>query len=185
MKRTFLFLTLILCWSQTNAQLQSPAEFLGYELGDKFTQHYRVVDYFKHVANSANVKLEEYGRTYEDRPLLLAYVASADNMAKLETIRTDNLKRTGLLAGTPTTNVSIVWLSYNVHGNEANSTEAAMATIYKLITEHQDWLENTVVIIDPCINPDGRETSSRIWNSAAVRYSCSSKVGMDPVSRIC
>ena len=157
MKKSLIILALIFTWSHTIAQLQSPAEFLGYELGEKFTQHYKVVNYFKHVANSANVQLVEYGKTYEDRPLLLAYIASAENMARLETIRTDNLKRTGMLEGSPTTNVSIVWLSYNVHGNEANSTEAAMATIYKLLTEHQDWLENTIVIIDPCVNPDGRD----------------------------
>ena len=80
-------------------------------------------------------------------------------MARLDTIREDNLKRTGILEGTPSTNVIIVWLSYNVHGNEANSTEASMATIYELLTtdEAKKWLENTVVIIDPCINPDGRD----------------------------
>jgi hypothetical protein len=163
MKKSLIIISLFFIWGQSKAQLQSPAEFLGYELGSKFTQHFRVVDYFKHVANSPNVKLEEYGRTYEGRPLLLAYIASAENMANLETIRTDNLKRTGMLAGTPNTNVSIVWLSYNVHGNEANSTEASMATIYKLLTEHQDWLENTVVIIDPCVNPDGRDRYANFY----------------------
>jgi len=60
--------------------------------------------------------------------------------------------------GTPTTNVAIVWLSYNVHGNESSSTEASMATLYELIQdERSEWLQNTVVIIDPCINPDGRD----------------------------
>ena len=29
---------------------------------------------------------------------------------------------------------------------------AAGITLYKLLTEKQDWLKNTVVIIDPCIN---------------------------------
>jgi Zinc carboxypeptidase len=167
MKKYFVILGLFLTYSQSFGQLQSPAEFLGYELGDQFTLHYRVVDYFKHVAESPNVKLEEYGRTYEGRPLLLAYIASDENMARLETIRTDNLKRTGLLDGTPTTNVSIVWLSYNVHGNEANSTEASMLTIYKLLTEHQEWLKNTVVIIDPCINPDGRDRYVNFYSQNA------------------
>jgi len=149
------------------AQLQSPAEFLGYELGDRFTRHSDVVDYYEHVAEvSSMVKLEEYGRTYENRPLLLAYVASDENMARLETIRKDNLRRTGILEGAPTTDVSIVWLSYNVHGNEANSTEASMATIYELLTseEAKKWLENTVVIIDPCINPDGRDRYVNFYN---------------------
>ena len=151
----------------STAQLESPDVFLGYELGSRFTRHADVVDYFKHVAASSdNVNLEEYGRTYENRPLLLAYIASDENMAILETIREDNLKRTGILDGTPTTEVTIVWLSYNVHGNEANSTEASMATIYELLTkdEAKKWLENTVVIIDPCINPDGRDRYVNFYN---------------------
>ena len=112
------------------------------------------------------VKVEEYGRTYENRPLILAYIASDENMENLETIRTDNLKRTGILQGPPTTNVSIVWLSYNVHGNEANSTEGAMATIYALLTgeKEREFLKNTVVIIDPCINPDGRDRYANFYN---------------------
>ena len=106
------------------------------------------------------VTLKEYGRTYEGRPLLLAYVATPDNHAQLEMIREDNLRRAGMLEGTPTTEIAITWLSYNVHGNEANSTEASMATIYDLVkngSESAKWLENSVVIIDPCINPDGRD----------------------------
>ncbi len=59
---------------------------------------------------------------------------------------------------------SIVWLSYNVHGNEAVGTEAAMKTIYTLITQKSDWLQNTVVIMDPCINPDGRDRYVNWYN---------------------
>lgn len=150
-----------------SAQLQSPAEFLGYELGDRFTQHSDVVDYFEHVATfSSNIQLQEYGKTYENRPLLLAYIASNENMANLETIRKDNLKRAGILEGTPSTNVSIIWLSYNVHGNEASSTEASMATTHQLLTstDAQKWLENTVIIIDPCVNPDGRDRYVNFYN---------------------
>ena len=143
------------------AQVKSPEQYLGYELGDKFTRHHQVVSYFKDLAeNSDQVKLTEYGRTYEERPLLLAFVSTKENLDKLEEIRTDNLKRAGLLEGSPIGETGIVWLSYNVHGNESSSTEAAIATIYELVrpgSDKKDWLENTVVIIDPCINPDGRE----------------------------
>ncbi len=156
-----LSILLVLTLTMGFTQLKSPAEFLGYELGDKFTRHHQVVAYYQHVAeNSSMVKLKEYGKTYEGRPLLLAYVANDVNMGQLETIRTDNLKRAGIEDGSPTTNIAIVWLSYNVHGNEANSTEASMATIYDLVrsgSESRKYLENTVVIIDPCINPDGRD----------------------------
>src|SRR6202000_3093285 len=55
----------------------------------------------------------------------------------------------------------IVWLSYNVHGNEPSSSEAAMKTLYTLVDPSESrsaaWLKNTVVILDPCINPDGRD----------------------------
>ena len=161
---TFLFTFLVIFGF---SQIKSPAEFLGYELGDRFSRHSDVVSYFYHLGDqSSMVKVEEYGRTYENRPLILAYIASDENMENLETIRTDNLKRTGILQGPPTTNVSIVWLSYNVHGNEANSTEGAMATIYALLTgeKEREFLKNTVVIIDPCINPDGRDRYANFYN---------------------
>jgi len=147
--------------------IQSPSEFLGYEIGSQFSRHSQVVDYFKHVSeNSTNqVQLVQYGQTYERRPLYLAFISSEENMRNLETIRQNNLKSIGVLDGTLTSNdVAIVWLSYNVHGNEASSTEASMNTIYKLLTEKQEWLKNTVVIIDPCINPDGRDRYANWYN---------------------
>ena len=166
-------LLLVVCGSLTltSAQnIQSPSEFLGYDIGTQFSRHHQVVDYFKSVANTLpnQVKLEEYGKTNERRPLYLAYVSSEENIKNLETIRENNLKNTGLLEGTPTnTDIAIVWLSYNVHGNEASSTEAAMLTLYKLLTERKDLLKNTVVIIDPCINPDGRDRYVNWYNETA------------------
>lgn len=142
------------------AQLQSPEAFLGYQLGDRFTRHHQVVNYFNHVANeSGTVMLQSYGETYEKRPLYLAFVSTESNIRNLDKIRQDNLRRAGLQEGTPETDVVIVWLSYNVHGNESVSTEAAMATLYELVNPESDktqWLENTIVVIDPCVNPDGR-----------------------------
>lgn len=166
----FLFLPLL-----SFSQLQSPPEFLGYVLGEKFSRHHQVVDYFKHVSeNSEKVTLYEYGKTYENRPLLLAFVSTKENLQKLDQIREDNLKRSGLLEGTPSTKVAIVWLSYNVHGNESSSTEASMATLYELVrngSDKSDWLENTIVVIDPCINPDGRDRYVNFyWQNGAMPY---------------
>jgi hypothetical protein len=150
--------------------IQSPDAFLGYEIGTQFSRHHQVVDYFKAVKNTVpnQVKLEQYGTTNERRPLYLAYVSSEANIKNLETIRENNLKNTGLLDGKPTsTDIAIVWLSYNVHGNEASSTEAAMLTLYKLLTTHKDLLKNTVIIIDPCLNPDGRDRYVNWFNETA------------------
>ncbi len=156
------------CFTLTTAQnLQSPSAFLGYDIGTQFSRHHQIIDYFKSVAETVpnNVKVEQYGTTNERRALVLAYVSSEENIKNLETIRENNLKNTGLLEGEPTnTDVAIAWLSYNVHGNEASSSEAAMLTLYKLLTERKDLLENTVVIIDPGINPDGRDRYVNWYN---------------------
>ncbi len=137
-------------------QLQSPSEFLGYPLGERFTQHHQVQAYFQYVAEtrSGQVQLLEYGTTNEGRPLLLATLSSSQNMQQLENIREEHLKS---LKGGGAAETAIVWMSYNVHGNESVSTEASMETLYRLLTDKSTYLENTVVLIDPCINPDGRE----------------------------
>jgi hypothetical protein len=142
-------------FSQT---LQSPEEFLGYKLGERFTRHHRVIDYFNYVSNQLdNVVMEKYGETNERRPLYVSYISSQKNIDNLEQIRLKNLGQTGITPNQGDNDIAIVWLSYNVHGNEASATEAAIATLYKLVTEKKSYLENTVVIIDPCINPDGRD----------------------------
>ena len=147
------------------AQLKSPDEFLGYQLGSKFTPHYKIVNYFNQSATAMPqmMKLEKYGETSEGRELLLAFISSAENMAKLDEIRKNNLRLTGILKdkAADITAPVIVWLSYNVHGNETSSSEVSMKTLYELLnpsnTQTKNWLKNTVIIIDPCLNPDGRD----------------------------
>ena len=157
------------------AQLLSPEAFLGYPLGSRFTPHHRVADYVRHVAErSDRVTVETFGVTYEDRPLLLATVTSAGNHQRLEEIRRTHLAQTGLdgtAAGAADGAVAVVWLSYGIHGNESVSTEAALLTLYHLVSrpEGQRWLENTVVLLDPCLNPDGRERYVH-WYQQTVGY---------------
>lgn len=165
MKKVLISLCLLaLSLASVQAQnLQSPDEFLGYELGTRFTPHHKVVAYYQYVADQlSNVKLHQYGQTNELRPLVTALLSSQENIDNWDQIRTDNLKRAHLMDGEPVGGkVGIVWLSYNVHGNEANSTETAMKTLYELArpgnAKSAGWLKNTVVIMDPCINPDGRD----------------------------
>lgn len=171
MKKALFLLWLSLFSTILFAQIQTPDSFLGYELGTHFTSHQKVVDYFKDVAAKAgNVKLQSYGKTYEGRELLLAVVSDASNMERLEQIKANNLALSNN-DKTIRTNKQpvIVWLSYNVHGNEANSTETAMKVLHTLVAAKdqkvKDWLKNTIVIIDPCLNPDGRERYVNYFNS--------------------
>lgn len=160
MKSQFTFLLVVFFFSFNQAQttLLSPEEFLGYKIGTEFTRHHQVIDYFNHLANhSPNLNFFSYGKTNEGRVLSYAVVSSGENLKMIESIRVDNLKQMGIVDGESNPKTAIVWLSYNVHGNEASSTEAAMETAYKLVTQRKKLLKNTVVIIDPCVNPDGRD----------------------------
>jgi hypothetical protein len=170
MRRYFFLLLSFFIVSTTafSQNIQSPDEFLGYELGTRFTNHYRVVDYFQYLAKASNMlQLEEYGETNEHRLLQIAYVSTSENLANLESIRANHLANAGIGTASASADKAIVWLSYNVHGNESSGTEASMKTAYELITQKQAWLENSVVIIDPCINPDGRDRYVNFYNQVA------------------
>lgn len=187
MKKTLtLCLLLLSAVLFVSAQVKSPDEFLGYELGAHFTPHYKVADYFRQtaLASSKNVKLIEYGKTNEERPLMVAVISSPENISKIEQIRSNNLSlATGKSSGVDlATQPGILWLSYNVHGNEANSTETSMKMLYNLVSgtnqPANEWLKNTVVVIDPCLNPDGRDRYVNYFNSVV-----GSKPNSDPSSR--
>jgi hypothetical protein len=149
-------------------RLPRPDAFLGYPLGARFTSWDRIVAYLETLdAASPRVKMWEYGRTAEGRPLKLLAVSAAENLERLEEIRgnlqrladparIDSGERDRLVRRTPL----VVWLAYGVHGNESSSAEAAMGAAYVLAAgqgETAEMLKNVVVLIDPLQNPDGRE----------------------------
>lgn len=109
----------------------SPENVLGYKIGTQFTPHDKVVDYFTILekAYPKQVRLDNYGKSNEQRQLYVAIIASEENLARLEEIRLNHLN------GVVTENSAIVWLSYNVHGNESCGTEAAMQTAFELLSK--------------------------------------------------
>ena len=169
LKKCFIALAIIISFQSAFTQnIQSPREFLGYEIGERFTYHHLVVGYFNHVAeNSPKVQLMEYGKTYENRPLIAVVISSEANLARIEQLRENNLVKTGLKEGKiEGDQLPIVWLSYNIHGNEASGTEVAIKALHHLASndskEVAEWLEHMIIIIDPCLNPDGREKYA-VW----------------------
>jgi Zinc carboxypeptidase len=153
---------------QLDDKIPRPEAVLGYPLGARFTSWDRIVSYLEALdAASPRVKMWEYGRTYEGRPLKLVAVSTAENLERLEEIRQDVQRLaagSGLDGGEKDRLVRrtplVVWLAYGVHGNESSSAEAAMATAYALAAgqgETAETLKDVVVLIDPLQNPDGRE----------------------------
>lgn len=174
MKKTVLLSLVLIISINCFAQIKSPEEFLGYKIGSRYTPHYQLVNYFKYIADRvpAMVSLQQYGETNEHRPLYVSFISTAENISNLENIRLNNLRLAHLAkdkAAAVENSPAIVWLSYNVHGNEPSSSEAAMLTLFSLVdtanTETKEWLKNTLVIIDPCLNPDGRDRYVNWFNS--------------------
>ncbi len=158
----------------------SPAAFLGYPLGTRFTHHQRILEYLRRLAEaSPRVAMWQYGESYEGRPLTLVAISTPENIARLDAIRSEHLRLAdpramddAEVAKVEGEVPAVVWLAYGVHGNESSSSEAAMAAAYALAAGGGDWpqlLAGTVVLIDPLVNPDGRERYVSFYEEARGR----------------
>ena len=162
MKKIFFsFCILLSALFSVQAQVQSPAEFLP-TYGKQITYYHQVENYFKQLTEKSTlIKQQKYGMTAEQRDLNVFFISTPENLANLEQIRNNNLAAIGLSknGNQMIGDKLIVWLSFNVHGNEFAGTESAMTVAYELVNpknaETKKWLENTIVSLDPCINPDG------------------------------
>ncbi|MGI9544035.1 MAG: M14 family zinc carboxypeptidase, partial [Cyclobacteriaceae bacterium] len=148
-------------------EIISPEAFLGYPVGSHHTRHDRIVAYFKELASSSDkATIIQYGKTHEHRNLVILTITDPDNHQNLNQLRERHLQ-----VCDPDQNVSdfsglpvFINLAYNVHGNEPSSSEAALLTAYWLVASQSDqvvnYQKNAVIMIDPTINPDGRDRHS-------------------------
>ena len=154
-----------------NENIQSPEEFLGYEIGDQHTRHDLILAYFKYLSSvSERANLINYGKSYEGRTLTLLSISSEENLKNLEEIKTEHLKST-IPGSIKTINKNlpvIINLGYGIHGNEPSGSEAALLTAYTLIASKNKKIDrlttDSVVFIDPTLNPDGRDRHSQWAN---------------------
>ena len=143
-----------------NPAIPSPAQFLGYNIGEQHTRHERIVEYIKELDRlSDRVSSEIIGETFEHRAQITAVFTDPKNHQNIESIREAHLagQKNGATKNVPL----VIHLAYNVHGNEPSSSEAAMLTAYYLTAseseETKQWLSQMVITMDPNINPDGRD----------------------------
>ncbi len=145
-----------------------PSSFIGHEVGEWHVTHDKLVGYMKLLAGtSARAVWEDYGKSWEGRPLGQLIVTSEENMKRLEEIRLNHLKLSDPSAskGISTEEMPvIIKLGYGVHGNESSAQNASMLTAYYLVAgqgpEIERILSNAVILIDPALNPDGLQRHS-------------------------
>jgi hypothetical protein len=158
-----------------------PSTILGYEAGERHSTFREQEAVILAIANAAKerVRVVEYGKSVEGRPLRLVFVSSPENIARLDEIRGDiarlaDPRRTSpeeagrLTQNTPT----LIWISHCIHGDETASFETAMWTLYTLAASDAPAIKaarkDSVIILNPVFNPDGHERFVVYYNSVAV-----------------
>ncbi len=127
--------------------IPTPKAVTGIEVGERHYRHDQIIHYLSVIAaSSSRARLIDYGVTNEGRRLVLLFISSDKNMEDLESLSTN-------------TNILKVWNGFSVHGNESSGANASVLYAYHLVAGHSDsinrTLNETLVIIDPTINPDG------------------------------
>ncbi|MEM7260855.1 MAG: M14 metallopeptidase family protein [Planctomycetota bacterium] len=152
-------------------EIPTPAEILGHEVGEWHVRHDQLVRYFEVLAEKSNrFSLEDYGRSHEGRRLILATIMHrADDAARVREVRRRH--RSIALGEIPPSpdDPAVVWMGYGVHGNESSATNASILLAYHLAAAKGDsirsLLDSSVILIDPCINPDGLSRFAHWANS--------------------
>lgn len=151
-----------------NKKIPTPAQFTGHEIGEWHLTHDKLLYYMLELAKiSDRAAWEEYAKSYEGRPLGQLIISSPENIKNLEQLREQHLllcdpsKSGDLDIG----NMPVfIKLGYGIHGNESSAQNASVITAYYLIAGEGDQidelLKNTVILIDPALNPDGMQRHS-------------------------
>ena len=189
MKTLFLFIMLVSVAPLANGQpelnyylpegityrpsIPTPPSVIGHEVGEWHVTHDRLVTYMMALAKASDrVHLEITGYTYEGRPLLLLIITSPKNHQRLEEIRQKHLQlsdpsRTAKpdVKGMPI----VFYMGFSIHGNEASGVNAGLLAAYHFAAAQGDeierYLDNTIMLFDPCYNPDGMQRFSSWVNS--------------------
>ncbi len=155
--------------SDHDPAVPEPGDFLGFPVGQRTASSARIEAYARRLAEaSERVELVEYAQSFEGRPLLYLVISSPDNLERTEAIQDgmarladprglDSEERERLVSDLP----AVAWLGYSIHGNESSGSDSALAVMYHLAADRsgatEALLDELVVIVDPNMNPDGRE----------------------------
>ena len=148
--------------------IDHPSQFLDFNYGDRVASPEQITNALgKWSKQSSKLKVVEYARTHEDRPLHAVFISSSNNLNNLNNIKnnisklSDARKTSDREAAQIINNLpAVAWMAYSIHGNETSGADAAMGVIYHLIASKDEdilnMLDEMIIIIDPLMNPDGR-----------------------------
>ena len=147
----------------------SPRAVLGFEPGDDYTlaDFRQLRDYFQRLdAASDRVQLRVAGHSTEGNEMLIAIISSEANLARLERYR-DISRRLALVRGVTDVEAralaregkAVVWIDSGLHASEVATSQHAIRLAHQVATEESPEMQavrdNVLLVLAPCINPDG------------------------------
>jgi hypothetical protein len=143
-------------------------DVIGFDAGTRAATTQEIERCLQAWTKSPRTRLVEYARSHENRPLHYVVVSTPANLARIDEIQQgmarlanprdladDEAER--LISELP----AVAWLAYNIHGDETEGADAALAVLYHLVASTdpatEKLLDDLLVVIDPVMNPDGRD----------------------------
>jgi Zinc carboxypeptidase len=161
------------------AAVPTPESHFGHPIGAdrQLLDWDKVVSYFYALSRSSDkIRVAEYGRSAENRPLIVATIAAPETLRKLDRYREIQRRLADPRITSPAEaeamfreGKNIVLMTCSIHANEVASTHSAVEFAYRLITENnprfQTILDNTILLLVPSLNPDGVDIVTHWYRS--------------------
>ncbi len=149
--------------TQYDPSIPTPGSVFGHQVGEWHLSHDKLLMYYEKLAAASDkITLHEYARTYENRPLIYLTITSRENHSNIQSIQNEHVvlcdpSRSGKLDIDEMP--LVLYQGFSIHGNEPSGANGATLVAYYLAAaqnaEVRELLDNTVIIFDPCYNPDG------------------------------
>jgi len=146
-----------------------PREVFGFEPGADYelADYGQMLEYFRRLDEASDrVLVEEIGTSVLGRPLILVYVSSEENIARLDRWRaiSERLARARDLDDDEARRLAqegraIVWIDGGLHASEVAGSQHSPLLAYRVATEESAEMrrirENVILLLMPVMNPDG------------------------------
>ncbi|MDB4286104.1 M14 family metallopeptidase [bacterium] len=169
-----------------DSSIPTPESVLGFQVGSWHVGHDQLVYYMRILAAASDrIAIEDIGQSHENRSLIHLRITSKRNQSNINLIQSSHLQLSdpGASASLALDKMPVVvWMGYTIHGNEPSGSNAALLVAYYLAAAQDPaidrMLKDVVIILDPCMNPDGMNRFASWANSHK-----SMNLVTDPASR--
>ena len=149
--------------------IDEPSSFLDFNYGERVASPAQISSAIMAWSEQSNrLKVVEYAKSHEGRPLYALFISAPENINNLEVIKSNitrlsdarninDKEAKSIIQSMP----ALAWMAYSIHGNETSGADAALGIVYHLIASMDsdviEMLSEMIIVVDPMMNPDGRD----------------------------